>query len=601
MAKKSGSVPKRSEVKTEDTWDLSPLFKSDAAWEKAYRKLEKMIPTFETFRGTLGTSAKNLRAALVFDRDFDELAERVGAYAQLKSTEDVANSTCQGMVSRFIFLATRAQEAASFMAPEIQAVSKKKMDGFLKSKELAEWRYAIEKLLRFKPYILSEKEERLLAMQGETAETPERVFEQLNDADMTFGTIEDDKGKTIELTQSSYRSLMEAETRAVRKQAFHQFYDVYEGHANTLAAALSGSVLQDVYNARVRGYDSARGASLFRDNVPETVYDSLIEAVHGNLDTVYKYLAVRRKALKLKKLHFYDTYVPLVRPRRKKTSYDQAVEAIAGALAPLGRDYVKTLYKGMRGRWVDRYENKGKRSGAFCYGTFSAPPYMMMNYRSDTPDSMFTLAHEAGHAMHSFYSAKHQPYQYYQYTIFVAEVASTFNEQLLNAHLIDQAKDKAMRAYLVNREIDEIRGTIIRQTMFAEFEKIIHALAEAGEPLTVEVLRAEYRKLLELYFGPGMVVDDQLDLEGMRIPHFYSAFYVYKYATGLSAAIALAKRVLEGGKAERDAYLGFLQAGCSKYSLEILRDAGVDMEQPEPVDRAMRRLAELVDELETLL
>jgi oligoendopeptidase F len=293
--------------------------------------------------------------------------------------------------------------------------------------------------------------------------------------------------------------------------------------------------------------------------------------------------------------------VPIVKARRKKTPYDRAVASITAALEPLGSDYVKTLEKGLRGRWVDRYENKGKRSGAFCYGTFSAPPFMLLNYRDDTPDSMFTLAHEAGHAMHSYYSAKHQPYQYYQYTIFVAEVASTFNEQLLNTHLMAQAKDNATRAFLINREIDEIRGTIIRQTMFAEFEKNIHAISEAGEPLTVDTLRAEYRKLLDLYFGPGMVVDQQLDLEGMRIPHFYSAFYVYKYATGLSAAIALARRVIEGGKPEREAYLGFLRAGCSKYSLEILRDAGVDMEKPEPVDQAMQRLAELVDELEGLV
>ncbi len=324
-------------------------------------------------------------------------------------------------------------------------------------------------------------------------------------------------------------------------------------------------------------------------------------AFAGNLDTVYLYLELRRKALRLKQLHFYDTYMPIVPMRRVKTPYSKAVDMVCEAVAPLGGSYCRTLEQGLRGRWVDRYENVGKRSGAFSAGGYTGPPYILMNYQENVIDSAFTLAHEAGHSMHSYYSARNQPFQDYNYTIFVAEVASTFNEQLLNHQLLAQAKSKKMRAFLINKEIDEIRGTLIRQTMFAEFEKIIHAIVENDEPLTLDRIRSEYGKLLELYFGPAMVIDDTLSLEGMRIPHFYRAFYVYKYATGISAAIALANRVLQGGKAERDAYLRFLGSGGSKYPLDLLRDAGVDMEQPQAVATAMARFKELVDQLEELV
>jgi len=594
-------VPLRKDVKVSDTWDLAPLFKNDKAWQAALKDFEKQIPRFEKFRGKLGASAKVLLDCYRFDVEFNKLAERLGSYAFLKASEDVGNSTYQGMVQQYTFVATRASEAASFIAPEIQAIPKRTIDTYLKDPRLKDFRYALEKLLRYRPYILSEKEERLLAMQGEVAGTSGRVFGQLNDADLKFGTLKDERGRSVELTQSSFRSLLESPKREVRKTAFHQFYKQYEGHANTVAATLGSSVLQDIYQSRVRNYPSALEGSLFHDNVPVAVYDSLIKAVHKNLKTVYRYHEVRRKALKVKQLHAYDTYVPIVEMKRTKIPYEKAVKTICAALEPLGADYCRTLEKGMNGRWVDRYENQGKRSGAFSAGGFAGPPYILMNYREDVIDSMFTLAHEAGHSMHTYYSARNQPFQYYDYTIFVAEVASTFNEQLLNKHLLDQAKDKKMRAFLINKEIDEIRGTLVRQTMFAEFEKIIHAIAEAGEPLTLERLRAEYLKLLELYFGPDFVIDEELSLEGMRIPHFYHAFYVYKYATGISAAIALSQKVLNGGKKDLDAYLNFLKSGGSKFPLELLRDAGVDMERPEPVATAMKRFATLVDELEELV
>lgn len=599
---KTQSIPKRSQVPVGDTWDLSKLFKDDAAWERAYRKLEKMVPGFEKFRGKLGRSAKVLREACDFECEFEKLAERLGAYAYLKASEDVANSAYQGMIARYTYLATRAGEAASYMSPEIQAIPKAKMAAFLKDKQLAPFKLSLERLLRYKPHILSEKEERVLAMQGEVAGSASKIFGQLNDADLKFGFVTDENGVEVELSQSSFRSLLESRKRAVRKAAFHQFYQQYAAHENTLAAVLGSSVLRDVYHARVRNHPSAREAALFADNVPVSVYDNLITAVRANLDTVHRYLEIRKRALKIKDLRAYDTYAPLVKTAKVDIPYEQAVAHIADAVAPLGDAYVKEMRTGLLdGRWVDRYENQGKRSGAFSYGAYGSPPYILMNYKADVIDSMFTLAHEAGHSMHTNYSAKGQPYQYSHYTIFVAEVASTFNEQLLGHHLLDQARTKAERAALINKEIDEIRGTIVRQTMFAEYEKVIHAIAEEGQPLTIEALRAEYRKLIEAYFGPGFTIDPELDLEGLRIPHFYSAFYVYKYATGLAAAIALSQAVLRGESRACDRYLNFLRAGSSKFPLDLLKDAGVDLRTPEPVDRAMARFRELVDDLDALV
>lgn len=594
--------PLRSAVKIEDTWNLAPLYKSDGAWERAFKKLEARIPEFEAFRGMLGTSAKVLRACYDFQVAFELEAEKLGSYAFLKTAEDVANSTYQGMMGMYVRVATRAGEAASYIAPEIQAIPKKKMEGFLKAPVLKPFRLQLEKLLRYKPHILSKAEERILAMQGEVSDTADKVFGQLTDADMKFGFVKDETGQSVELTQGSFLILLESPRRSVRRKAFHQFYEQFEGHANSLAATLSSSVLQDIYQARVRKYPSARESALFGEKIPVAVYDSLIEAVHDNLDTVYRYLEIRRRALKVKDLHIYDTYVPIVEIGKKKTPYAKGIDMVIDALAPLGASYCRALGNGLRkGRWTDRYENQGKRSGAFSAGGFQGPPYMLLNYKASMLDSVFTMAHEAGHSMHTYYSARNQSFQDYHYSIFVAEVASTFNEQLLNKHLMDKVKSKKMRAYLINREIDEIRGTLVRQTMFAEYEKVIHAVVENDEPLTLERLRAEYAKLLERYFGPQFVIDDALSLEGMRIPHFYHSFYVYKYATGISAAIALSEMVLKGGAKERARYLSFLKAGGSKYPLDVLRDAGVDMESPEPVAKTMAHLRDLVDQLDELV
>ena len=595
-------VPHRSEMREGDTWDLSPLFKSDSAWKKTLRKLEMELAGFDAFRGRLKSSAQVLHDCLRFWVDFERSLERVGSYAFLKASEDLSNSVYQGMVAEYTRLATRAEEACSYIAPEIQAIPVSKMKDFLKSPLLVDFRFKLEKILRFRSHILSRKEERILAMQGEVVGAPGRIFSQLNDADLKFGEVKDHMGRKVPLTHSSFRSLMESPIRAIRKDAFHKFYRQYEFHANSLAAMLSASVLQDVYFARVRKYKSCLEAALFPDNVPVAVYDNLIEVVRDGLPVLYRYLKMRRDQLGVSQLHMYDTYVPLVAPQKVNVSYDQAVEWVCESLKPLGNEYCRILRDGLtHRRWVDRYENVGKRSGAFSAGGFDGPPYILMNYRPDTWDSVFTLAHEAGHSMHTFFSARHQPFHYYQYEIFVAEVASTLNEQLLTHYLLNQTQDKKLKAFLINKEIDEIRGTLIRQSMFAEFEKRIHDMAEAGEPLTLDAFKAVYRTLLEDFWGKDFYIDEDLTLECLRIPHFYHAFYVYKYATGISAAIYLAKNLIDGGKKSCDSYLKMLCSGGCKYPLELLREAGVDMESPNPIQGALHHFEERVRELHHLL
>jgi oligoendopeptidase F len=476
------------------------------------------------------------------------------------------------------------------------------MDRFLRTPELEEWRLALDRILRYRPHTLSEREEHLLAMQGQMSEASNQIFRQLNDADLKWPTVRNEKGELVELGHSSFSAFLHSPSRKVRREAFHKYYAQYEAHRNTMAAALNGSVQRDVYYAKARNYPSALEAALFHDNVPVSVYENLIDSVHRNLPAVYRYYELRRRKMKLKDIHHYDTYVPILADLEKKHTWDQAVKAVLESLEPLGEEYRRELERGLTtARWCDRYPNAGKQSGAFSYGTYDNAPYIMMNYQPTVLDHVFTLAHEAGHSMHSYYSARNQPFQYYGYTIFVAEVASTFNEQLPARRLMQKAKDDRERAYLINRQIDGIRGTIIRQTMFAEFERVTHALVESGEPLTVDALRREYRKLLDLYFGPDFTIDPELELECLRIPHFYRAFYVYKYATGLSAAIALSERVTNGGPQELDDYLGFLKGGSSKWPLDLLRGAGVDMERPEAVDAAMGYFDRLVGELEALL
>jgi oligoendopeptidase F len=454
------SLPPRSKVKAEDTWNLASLFKTDAQWEASFKTWEARIPGYAKFKGHLGDSAEMLSACLRFDASIDRTGERLAVYAFLRTAEDQGNSDYQRMKGRYLHVATQAAEASSFIRPEIMQIPDKRMRQFLDARELKEWRIALDRILRYRSHTLGNKEEHLLAMQGQMSEASNQIFRQLNDADLKWPSIRNEKGELVELGHSSLSAFLHSPNRAVRKRAFHAYYTQYNGHKNTIAAALNGSVQRDVYYAKARNHPSAIESALFSDRVPMSVYDNLIASVHDNLPSLHRYYDIRRRALKLKDIHQYDTYVPIFSDVSKRTPWDQAVKQVVEALRPMGDEYTRELSRGLTSaRWCDRYPNAGKQSGAFSYGTFDAEPYIMMNYQPDVLDHVFTLAHEAGHSMHSYYSAKHQPFQYYGYTIFVAEVASTFNEQLLLKHLIVRAKTRKEKAYLVNHAIDEIRGT----------------------------------------------------------------------------------------------------------------------------------------------
>ena len=594
-------LPGRSEVAEADTWDLSSLFPNDSAWDEAFEAWRKQVDGYAAFEGKLAEGPQTLAECLRFDLDVDRAGERLGMYAMLKTAEDQSNSTYQRMLGRFMQVASRAGQAASYIRPEILAMDSATMDEYLNSPALAPYELLLTRIVRYKPHTLSQKEERLLAMQTEMAQAASRIFRQLNDTDMKFGTVTNEKGREVELSHGTFSTLLYSPDRDVRATAFHAYYQEYAAHQNTLAASLNASVERDVYYARARNYPSALEAALFPDRVPVSVYDNLVASIHRQLPALYHYYDVRRRKMKLDEIHHYDTYVPILAEMRGRHTWDEAVKMVLDSLEPLGSEYGVVLERGLHDRWCDRYENRGKRSGAFSAGSYDGNPYILMNYQPDVLDHVFTLAHEAGHSMHSYYSAKSQPYAYYDYTTFVAEVASTFNEQLLSDCLLAHAGDNRERAFLLNRQIDAIRATIFRQTMFAEFERLTHASVESGEPLTLDRIKEIYHGLLRLYFGPDFALDPGLDLECLRVPHFYRAFYVYKYATGMSAAMALAARVTGGGPQELDDYLGFLKGGCSKDPLDLLRGAGVDMEKPEPIDSALAQFDHLVKELDSLL
>ena len=594
-------TPRREDIPEADKWDLSHLFVSVDKWSEDFAWIQATYPRLTTWKGRVGESARTLAEVCEFEKALDLKIERVYHFASLQLAEDSSNPDYLTRIGQLQNLLTKIGEASSFIVPEMQAISDEKFAQFLEDPALAEWRINLHKIRRMKPHVLSEKEERLLALGSAALDGYDDAFSQLSDVDMKFGLLVDDKGQERPLTQSSYSSFLVKRDHDLRKRAFHQFYAEFQDHQFTLASVLSYSVKADVFRARVRNYPSALEASLFRDDIPVAVYDALIESVRKNLDPLFRYYELRQRVLGLSELHPYDTYVPLVSEIETDISFDEAITDVLASLAPLGEEYVESLGAGLRGRWCDRYETRGKRSGAFSSGSYGAPPYILMNYKRDVFSDVYTLAHEAGHSMHTWFSQRTQLYQDADYPIFLAEVASTFNEELLTHYLLERTTDRKMRAYIINRQIDDIRGTLFRQTMFAEFEKIIHALEESGAALTLDVFKTEYRKLLEAYFGPGVVLDPQLDLECMRIPHFYNAFYVYKYATGISAAMALSERVLSGTPGAVEAYLGFLKSGGSKFPLETLQEAGVDMRTPDAVESTLRIFDRRLTELEALL
>ncbi len=593
-------IPIRSEVPESDQWDLKPLFQSAADWETDFVRLQQTFEGVAKFRGHVGDSAKSLAEVLEFEKQIDLLTDQLNQYAALCTAGDSADAEALSREARLDSLLVRVGEAFSFISPEIQAISDDLFEKFLAAPELRDWTIPLRKLRRRKLHTLAAGEERLLALGSAAIRGHSETFSQLTNVDMKFGKLKDAEGNERELTQSSFSSFLQQRDPQIRKAAFHQFYTEFKDHEFTLAASLASSVRADVFHARARNYPSAREAALFSDDVPVTIYDNLISTVRGNLDALFRYFELRRRVLKLDEIHHYDTYVPMVENIQTNVPWDGAVQQVMESLHPLGAEYTATLAHGLQGgRWCDRYENKGKRSGAFSYGTFTSPPYIMMNYKADVFSDVYTLAHEAGHSMHTWYARGAQLYQNYGYPIFLAEVASTFNEILLTEHLLQKTSDTKMRAYILNRQIDDLRGTIYRQTMFAEFEREAHAAEESGEALTLDGFKKIYRGLLNDYFGPRFVIDQELEIECLRIPHFYSAFYVYKYATGISAAVALATQVLESGDATN--YIEFLKSGGSRYPVETLCKAGVDMSSPAPIQAALDLFSQRVSELESLI
>ena len=594
-------IPTRSEIPEADTWDLTHIFKTEEEYRRSFSDLRDSYLKIVEFKGHLGESADALLRCLEYDNHLEQIAERLGHYSSLKNSEDSSDDQNLSRRAELTNLLTKVHEAGSFINPEIQAIPEDRFQSFLDDPKLANWKISLSRLRRFRPHTLSEAEERLLALGAPVIRGHSDTFSQLTNVDMKFGVLTTGDGQEIALSQSTYLSFLHKQDRDLRHRAFQQFYLEFDDHKFSLASALASSVRADVFSAKIRNYPSARHASLFGDNIPVEVYDNLIATVRKNLPVLHEYYDLRRELLKLEDIHQYDTFVPLVPKIQTNIDFDQAIDLVVQALTPLGAEYVETLRNGLRSRWVDRYETRGKRSGAFSSSSYGNPPYILMNYKPDVFSDVFTLAHEAGHSMHTWFAQKHQLFQDYGYPIFLAEVASTFNEELLTHHLLERARDPAMRAYLIDRQIEDIRQVLFRQTMFAEFEKQVHEIEEKGGPLTLNVFCDVYRELLDAYFGPRFAIDDQLSIECLRIPHFYSAFYVYKYATGISASVSLADRVLNGGAAEMDAYLGFLKSGGAKFPIDTLRDAGVDMQSPGPIEKAMDLFQKRIAQLRELL
>ncbi|UFJ60515.1 oligoendopeptidase F [Anoxybacillus sediminis] len=596
----SKTLPKRSEIPAEYKWRLEDIYKSDADWENDVRKVKEMAEQIAAKKGTLSQGGQQLLDVLKLQDELLMTLDQVYVYARMRRDEDNTNSTYQALTDRATALSTQVYGAISYIQPEILAIPTEQLEAWINQVPgLDHYRILLDEITRFKPHTLSAEEEAILANVSEIASAPSKIYGMLNNADIKFPMITDENGEEVELTKGRYVQFMECKDRRVRKEAFEALYATYDKHRNTIAASLTSAVKADVFYARTRKYPSALYAALFADNVDISVYDNLIATIREHLPLMHRYIALRKKMLGVDELHMYDLYVPIVPEVEMKIPYQQAVETIKEALRPLGEDYGRVLAEGFAGGWIDVYENQGKTSGAYSWGAYTTHPYVLMNYQ-DNVNNMFTLAHEMGHALHSYYSNQTQPYTYADYKIFVAEVASTLNEALLMHHLLQTTTDKKQRMYLINYYLEQFRTTVFRQTMFAEFEKTVHAKAEQDEPLTADSLSEIYRELNVAYHGPEMVVDSQIDLEWARVPHFYRNFYVYKYATGFSAATSLAKQILEEGQPAVERYLQFLKSGSSDYPLNLLKKAGVDMTSPQPIREALSVFAEMLTEMEQL-
>lgn len=595
------SIPKRSEVPEEMTWNLKDMFESDQAWMAEYEAMKEFPAKIAAFQGTLARSAQDL---LAWFRLQDEIELRLGVlmgYASCKGDEDTGNSFYQDVRGKAMNVYVSIASAAAFATPEIMAIADETLDRFYAPQpELETYRRSLYQIRRRKDHILSPAEERLLASAGEMANASENIAGVFRNADQIFPDVTDSQGNVHPLTDATFVPLLTSPDRELRRRAFETYYKQLGQYKNTIAATLDGQFKQLCFFANARHYDSTIQASLDATEVPVPVYMNLIEAVHNNLDKMYRYVALRKKLLGVDELHMYDVYTPIVADADQAITYEQAKETVLEALQVLGEDYVDLLKEGFSNRWIDVYENVGKRGGAYSSGNSRPHPYVLLNHK-DNLDCQFTLAHEMGHALHSYHSCKYQPVSTSDYVIFVAEVASTCNEVLLMRHLLKKTTDKKQRAYLINHFMDQFKGTVYRQTMFAEFELAMGKMAENGQALTADALCQKYHELNKLYFGPDMVSDDQIALEWARIPHFFYNYYVFQYATGFSAAVAIANRILKEGAPAVADYKKFLSGGCSTDPISLLKIAGVDMSSPEPVNSALALFGELVDEMEQLV
>lgn len=594
------TIPTRAEADPRYTWNLADVYPSDADWQAAFTAAQEAPKKLSAFQGQLGSSAASLLAFLRYSDELSVTLDRLGNYAQRRSDEDTRNAACQEMSARFMNLAIETSRAAAFSTPEILSIPEETLNGFYQAEPaLEQYRLLIDRVLKTREHVLSPEGEALLAAAGQLGQSPNDIFSFLNDADMRFPDAVDSSGESHPVTHGSYGPLMQSPDRTLRRTAFESLYSVYTQFRNTSAALLSAQMKQLQFFADARRYSSALQAALDENEVSTDIYHSLISAVRAGFPAMHRYVRLRKRLLKVEELHFYDLYTPIVAGQDVKIPYAEAVQTALEALAPLGENYLTLLREGFENRWIDVYENQGKRSGAYSASVYGVHPYVLMNY-TDTLDDLFTLVHEMGHSLHSCLSNRTQPVTYSNYVIFVAEVASTCNEALLMRHLLSKTDDPKRRAYLINHFLEQFRTTLYRQTLFAEFELWCSEQIQAGQALTAESLSAKYAALNREYYGEDIVLDEQIALEWARIPHFYYDFYVYQYATGFSAAVALSQRILrEGEPAVRD-YLEFLSGGCSKDPVALLRGAGVDMSTPEPVESALRQFGELVNELETL-
>lgn len=598
-------VKTRSEVSMDDKWNVESLYSSLTSWQKDLKSSAQIDktphwPEFARFKGKAGKDAKTLKAALETLFEISRKLSKLYTYAHLRHDEDIADDATKTAFTQISHLMHDFNQECAWFEPELLALPAAQIKKLLASPALSDYRFYLDKIIRLKKHMLTSEKEELVALSGKAMAASVKAFSAISDADFRFGSILDSEGKEVELTQSSYGLYIRSQDRVLRKNAFERLHGQYLAYENTLCELLNGNVQAHLFNAKARKFNSCVEASLYPKNIDVDVYHSLISAVNDNIDVMHKYMRLREQVLNIGPLHLYDMHVPLTKNIDIKMNYEEAENAVIESVAPLGSDYQNILRKGLlKERWVDRYENKNKRSGAYSSGCYDSSPYILMNYKGLLRD-VFTLAHEAGHSMHSYLSQKNQPYHYSDYPIFLAEVASTFNEDLLMRNLVKNAKTDDEKIFLLNQQIEDIRATLFRQTMFAEFELFIHEMTEKNIPLTPKLLKEQYSRLNASYFGP-VVIDPLIEIEWARIPHFYYNFYVYQYATGISAALALSERVINGGKKEREDYLSFLKSGSSRYPIEILKKAGVDMRSPAPVEAAINKFRGLVDELGRLL